>query len=83
MTQKEYKEEIEKYKKMLQEVEDRLQKEISKNYDYETCLKNYYVMSEQLKDEQQYNVLNCKRIEEQRRIIEKYEKILDKFTINY
>ena len=83
MTQKEYKEEIEKYKKMLQEAEDRLQKEISKNYDYETCLKNYYVVSEQLNDERRYNTLNIEKIDEQQKIIEKYEKILDKFTINY
>lgn len=83
MTQKEYKEEINKYKELLKKAEDRLQEELNKNYKYEQVLENYYIAKEDLRKEKEYNVLNCQSINEKNSIIERYEKILDKFTINY
>ena len=35
MTQKEYKEEIEKYKKLIKNAEERLEEELNKNYKYD------------------------------------------------
>lgn len=83
MTQKEYKEEINKYKELLKKAEERLQEELNKNYKYEQVLENYYIAKEDLRKEKEYNALNCQSINEKNSIIERYEKILDKFTINY
>lgn len=83
MTQKEYKEEIEKYKKLIKNAEERLEEELNKNYKYEQVLEDYHRTNEELRQEKEWNKQNVNTIEGQRSIIEKYEKILDKFTINY
>ena len=83
MTQKEYKEKIEELEKLLKSNNERLQEELDKNYKYEEILLNYYIVNEDLRKEKEWNRQNVDKIEEQRRIIERYEKILDKFTFSY
>ena len=83
MTQKEYKEKIEKLLKELEIVKEELSEERAKNLNYEEVLQRYYYLNEELMREKTSNELNNRTIKEQADIIEKYKKILDKFTINY
>lgn len=83
MTQKEYKEKILNLEKALKDNNERLQEELEKNYKYEEVLMKYYITSEDLKREKEWNRENVNEIENQRRVIERYERILDKFTISY
>ncbi len=83
MTQKEYKEKIEKLLKELETVKEELSEERAKNLNYEEALQRYYYLNEELMREKTSNELNNRTIKEQADIIEKYKKILDKFTINY
>ena len=57
MTQKEYKEEINKYKELLKKAEERLQEELNKNYKYEQVLENYYIAKEDLRKEKKKNTM--------------------------
>ena len=82
MTQKEYKEKIEflenRAKGLMKENEAlRLQE-----YKYEQVLENYYRVSEELKQERDYNANNCKTIDNLQNIIRQYEKMLDRVTFN-
>lgn len=83
MTQKEYRDELGKIIKDRENIQQKLQEEINKNSYYEDALQKYYFISEELRKEKEYNRLNCETIQSQREIIERYEKILDKFTINF
>lgn len=82
MTQKEYKENIEKLIQEKEAIKEKLIKEQDKNYNYEKVLEDYYITKKTLDKEKQYNVFNCEKIRQQEELIEKYQKIIDKFTIN-
>ena len=82
MTQKEYKEKIEflenRAKGLMKENEAlRLQE-----CKYEQVLENYYRVSEELKQERDYNANNCKTIDNLQNMIRQYEKMLDRVTFN-
>lgn len=83
MTQKEYREILLKKDNEIIELRKKLETEKDKYYNYQQILEDYHITSEDLRKEKEWNKQNVNTIEEQRRIIEKYEKILDKFTINY
>lgn len=82
MTQKEYREKIEKTIQEKEEIKRQLQVEKDKNYNYERVLEDYYITKKRLDEEKQYNNFNCEKIRQQEELIEKYQKIIDKFTIN-
>lgn len=82
MTQKEYKENIEKLIQEKEAIKEKLTKEQDKNYNYEKVLEDYYITKKRLDEEKQYNDFNCEKIRQQEELIEKYQKIIDKFTIN-
>lgn len=82
MTQKEYQEKIQEYKKRLAELEEKLRQAENKNYNYEELLYRYYETNEELKREREGNRLNCNTIYNQKTLIEQYEKILSRITIN-
>lgn len=82
MTQAEYREELDKYKKIISEAENRLQEEINKNYNYEKVLEDYYRTNEELRWQRELNDKNEIIIQELQRTIERYEKILERVTIN-
>lgn len=80
MTQKEYKEKIEflenRAKGLMKENEAlRLQE-----YKYEQVLENYHRVSEELKQEREYNMQNCKTIDNLQSMIRHYEKMFDKVS---
>ena len=83
MTQKEYIEEIEKYKKEIFNLQEELRVEKNKNFNYLEVLETNYQLNKDLSNEKENNRMNCASIMELNKIIERYEKILDKFTINY
>lgn len=83
MTQKEYKEKISELEYEIKKLLEELDLERSKSYNYEQVLEDYHRTSEELKQEKQYNIMNCDKITEQQKIIERYERILDKFTFSY
>jgi len=83
MTQKEYKERIKELIEENNKLHKELEEEKEKNYDYLQVLKDYHIVSKLLADEKGYNDLNNEKIREQEQIIEKYQKIIDKFTINF
>lgn len=83
MTQKEYKEEIEKYKQEIFNLQEELRIEKNKSFNYLEVLQTNYELNKDLQSEKEDNRRNCASIMELNKIIEKYEKILDKFTINY
>lgn len=83
MTQKEYNEEIEKYKKQIADLQDELRIEKNKNFNYLEVLQTNYELNKDLQNVREDNRRNSASIMELNKIIEKYEKILDKFTINY
>ena len=82
MTQKEYNEEIEKYKKIIEELEFKKQDLEVKLSNYEQVLEKYFVANNGWQREKEYNDTNNRVIQEQQEIIEKYKAILDKFTFN-
>lgn len=82
MTQKEYNEKIAEFNKKITELEDELKKANDSNCFYSGVLENYYLTAEELKKQREANNLNCKTIQEQTDIIERYKQILDNFTIN-
>lgn len=83
MTQKEYREQIEIYENQIKNLKKELETLNAKNNEQKYAFEQYFKISEQLKNEQFMNLQNCETIKRQQNIIEKYEKILDKFTINY
>lgn len=83
MTQKEYREVIEKYEKEIFDLQTELNEERSKNFNYLEVLEKNYQLQKDLDYERHNNNLNCSTINELNEIIEKYKKIIDKFTINF
>lgn len=83
MTQKEYKEEIEKYEKQIFDLQTELNEERNKNVNYLEVLENNYQLQKDLDYERSKNDINCRNIDELNDIIDKYKKIIDKFTINF
>lgn len=83
MTQKEHREQIEIYEKQIKNLKEELAMLNAKNNEQKYAFEQYFKISEQLKNEQNMNLQNCETIRRQEEIIERYEKILDKFTINY
>ena len=83
MTQKEYKEKIAELENENKRLKKELEIERDKTYNNEHLLEQYYAINEQLRAEQRLNMMNNERIENQTRVIDRYEKILDKFTFNY
>ena len=82
MTQKEYKEEIEKYKNKIRQLENSISETNFERADYERVLKDYHIISDLLEKERQANINNTWAIEEQRKLIEKYEAMLGRITFN-
>ena len=83
MTQKEYKDKLLELENKIKEQAKELEYERIKEYKYEQVLENYHSVNEELRNEKEYNKLNCLTIDRLQKTIEQYEKILDKFTINY
>lgn len=83
MTQKEYKEHIAGLEYEIKILTKELEAERMKIYNYEQTLVDYHRVSEELRREIEWKRQDEVTIEQQRRVIERYEKILDKFTINY
>ena len=50
--------------------------------NYERLLQDYYTVSSELEKERQYNINNCWVIEEQKKLIQKYEVIINRITFN-
>lgn len=82
MTQKEYKEEIDKYKKEIFDLQEELRKERNKNFNYLEVLECNYQLNKDLQIEKENNRMNCASIMELNKIIDHYKAILDKFTFN-
>lgn len=82
MTQKEYNEEIEKLKKQIADLQDELRIEKNKNFNYLEVLQTNYELNKDLQRKREDDRINSASIMGLNRIIEKYEKILDRFTIN-
>lgn len=83
MTQKEYKEKLYDLERENKNLRQELEVERDKVYNHEQLLENYYITNEDLKKEKEWNKQNVLTIERLQKTIEQYEKILDKFTINY
>jgi predicted RNase H-like nuclease (RuvC/YqgF family) len=83
MTQKEYKEKIEKYEKQIFDLQTELDGERSKNFNYLEVLERNYQLQKELEHERSKNDIACRNIDELNDIIDKYKKIIDKFTINF
>ena len=82
MTQKEYREKIKQYEDEIAELRIKLEKaEDTQNTGVE-ALKLYYVINEELRSEKRYNEMNIQTMETQRKLIDQYEKILGRITIN-
>ena len=79
----EYKEKIEKYEKQLIDLQAELNEEKNKNFNYLEVLERNYQLQKDLEYERSKNDLNCSTIDELNSIIDKYKKIIDKFTINF
>lgn len=82
MTQAEYKEKIAEHKGIIEKLQEELIQAKNKNYNYEEVLAHYHEVSEELRREKEGNRLNCNTIENQRMLIDQYEKILGRITIN-
>lgn len=83
MTQKEYNEKTDILKQEIDNLKKELTIEKTKTYNYEEVLEKYYIINEQLRQEKEFNKQNCLMIERLQKTIEQYEKMLDKFTIQY
>lgn len=83
MTQKEYREEIEKYEKKISDLQTELNAERNKNFNYLEVLERNYQLIKDLDDERSKNDICCREIENLNNLINKYQKIIDKFTINF
>ena len=83
MTQKEYNEKIMQYEDEIKKLKQELDFEQNKSYNYERVLEDYYRTSEDLRKEKEWNKQNVCTIERLQNTIDRYEKILDKFTINF
>ena len=82
MTQKEYKEEVEKLTEKIKKTQTELEEERAKTKNYQYFLEEYYNAKKMLDDQMKYNDMNCEKIRQQEDLIERYQKIIDKFTIN-
>ena len=82
MTQKEYREKLKEYEDTIVKLREELRVERNKNYSYEGVLSNYHEVSEELRRERESNRLNCNTINNQRMLIDQYEKILGRITIS-
>lgn len=83
MTQKEYKEKILTLENEIKELKKELNFEKNKVFNYNQLLEDYHITNEELRNEREYNIQNIATIDRLQKTIEQYEKILDKFTINY
>ena len=79
----EYKEKIEKYEKQLIDLQAELNEEKNKNFNYLEVLERNYQLQKELVYERNKNDIACRNIDELNDIIDKYQKIIDKFTINF
>lgn len=82
MTQSEYKKEIAGYKEQIKQLEDSMAELYINKENYERLLQDYYTVSSELEKERQYNINNCWVIEEQKKLIQKYEVIINRITFN-
>lgn len=80
MTQKEYKEKIEFLEKQAKGLMKENEALRLQEYKYEQVLENYHRVSEELKQERDYNANNCKTIDNLQNMIRQYEKMLDRVT---
>lgn len=83
MTQKEYQEKLKALENEIIELKKEVDYEKNKFYNYEQVLEDYHRVSEDLRREKECNLHNTLTIERLNKTIEQYEKILNKFTINY
>ena len=83
MTQAEYKKEIKKYEKQIFDLQAELNEEKNKNFNYLEVLERNYQLQKELDYERSKNDIACRNIDELNDIIDKYQKIIDKFTINF
>lgn len=82
MTQKEYIENLKEKENRIKALECELQKEQTKNVNYEMALENNAILNNELKEERQANANNIFTIKQLEKTIERYEKILDRVSIN-
>lgn len=82
MTQKEYIENLKEKENRIKALECELAKEKTKNVNYEMALENNAILNHELKEERQANVNNIFTIKQLEKTIERYEKILDRVSIN-
>lgn len=82
MTQKEYIENLKEKENRIKALESELEKEKTKNVNYEMALENNAILNNELKEEKQANVNNIFTIKQLEKTIERYEKILDRVSIN-
>ena len=82
MTQKEYKEKLKEYEETIVKLREELRVERNKNYSYEEVLSHYHEVSEELRREREGTRLNLNTMNNQRMLIDQYEKILGRITIN-
>lgn len=83
MTQKEYKEKLLNLKNENEELKKKLDFERNKSYNYEQVLIDYHRINEEFIREKESNRQNVFTIDRLNKTIEQYEKILNKFTINF
>ena len=81
MTQAEYREEIEKYEKLLKDAEKTLQELRTRCCTYEQLLEDYHIANEELRLERIKNRENEVTISQMNKVIEQYEKILNRVNI--
>ena len=81
MTQKEYKQEINRLNMIIEELTVKLNRKEYVEDKYKEVLEKYYQNNEQLKMEQDSNRINCRKINELENIIQHYQDIMSRVTI--
>ena len=82
MTQKEYKEKIEGLEEKIKELRESERYLLEKQSNYNQVLEDYYIANRNLEMERRANQMNCENIRELRKIIDRYEKMIDRVTYN-
>ena len=82
MTKKEYEQDINILSEKIKELKTENEELKAREHDYMQVLLNYHRVSEELKQEREYNMQNCKTIDNLQNMIRQYERMLDRVTFN-
>ena len=82
MTKKEYEQDINILSEKIKELKTENEELKAREHNYMQVLLNYHRVSEELKQEREYNTNNCKTIDNLQKMMRQYEKMLDRVTFN-